>query len=80
MKIDKTAGGKLVESTIKSFSCRKDRRREFLAFISNNVGDTKYCAMIKKRINLPQNGKYNGRSYPLDTHVSNNCQAVDYIQ
>ena len=63
--------------TIKSFDCCKDGSGAYLALIANHARDTKYCSIIKKRMNLLQNIKWNGRSYPLESHVSNHRQAVD---
>ena len=59
------------------FSRNKDGRAAFRALIANHAGDTKYRAISKKRMNLLQNIKWNGRSYPLESHVSNHRQAVD---
>ena len=47
------------------------------ALVANHAGDTKYRAISKKRMNLLQNIKWNDRSYPLVSHVSNHRQAVD---
>jgi len=69
-----------VESTAKAFAWTKDGRGSFLAIIANYAGETKYCAIHKKRMNLLKNIKWNGRSYPLETHLSNHCQAVDDIR
>ena len=80
IKIEKATRGTSVESTVKSFSRRKDGRGAFLALISNHAGDTKYRAILKKRMNLLQTIKWNGRSYPLETHVSNHRQAVDDLR
>ena len=80
MKIEKASRGTSVESTVKSFARRKDGRGAFLALIANHAGDTKYRAILKKRMNLLQNIKWNGRAYPLETHISNHRQAVDDIR
>ena len=80
MKIEKATRGTSVESTVKSFSRRKDGRGAFLALIANHAGDTKYRAILKKRMTLLQTIKWNGRSYPLETHVSNHRQAVDDLR
>ena len=60
IKIEKATRGTSVESTVKSFSRRKDGRGAFLALISNHAGDTKYRAILKKRMNLLQTIKWNG--------------------
>jgi hypothetical protein len=80
MKVEKATRGTSVESTVKAFSRRKDGRGAFLALISNHAGDTKYRAILKKRMSLLQNIKWNGRAYPLETHVSNHRQAVDELR
>jgi hypothetical protein len=80
LKIEEAARGTKVESTIKSFSCRKDGRGAFLALIANHAGITKYCAISKKRLNFLQNIKWNGCSYPLESHVSNHRVAYDDLQ
>jgi hypothetical protein len=80
MKIDEAARGTSVESTVKAFSRRNDGRGAFLALIANHAGDTKYRSIMKKRLNLLQNIKWNGRAYPLESHVSNHRQAVDDIR
>ena len=77
LKIEKASRGTSVESTVKAFSRRKDGRGAYLALIANHAGDTKYRAIHKKRMNLLQGIKWNGRSYPLESHVSNHRQAVD---
>ena len=80
LKVEKACRGTSVESTVKSFARRKDGRGAFLALISNHAGDTKYRAILKKRMNLLQNIKWNGRSYPLESHVSNHRQAIDDLR
>ena len=80
IKIEKACRGTSVESTVKAFSRRKDGRGAFLALIANHAGDTKYRAINKKRMNLLQTIKWNGRAYPLETHVSNHRQAVDDLK
>lgn len=77
MKIEEAVRGTSVETTIKSFSRRKDGRGAFLALIANHAGETKYRSISKKRFNLLQNIKWNGRAYPLESHVSNHRQAHD---
>ena len=68
-----------MESTIKSYSRRKDSRSAFLALVLNHAGDTKYRAIVKSRINLLQNIKWNGRNYPLEQHVSNHRTPIDNL-
>ena len=80
MKIEKAARGTSVESTVKTFSRRKDGRGAYLALIANHAGDTKYRAILKKKMNLLQNIKWNGRAYPLESHVSNHRSAVDDLR
>ena len=80
MKVEAAVRGTSVESTVKAFSRRKDGRGAYFALIANHAGDTKYRAILKKRMNLLQNNKWNGRSYPLETHVSNHRQAIDDIR
>ena len=60
--IAKAVAGTSVESTIKSYSRRKDGLSAFLAIIVNHVGDTKYRAIVKYGSNLLQNIKWNGRN------------------
>ena len=80
MMIAKAVAGTSVESTIKSFSRRKDGRAAFQALIANHAGDTKYRSIVKARNNLLQNVKWNGRNYPLEQHVSNHRTAVDDLR
>ena len=77
MLISKAVAGTSVESTIKSFSRQKDGRAAYLALVANHAGDGKYRAIVKARMNLLQNIKWNGRSFPLEQHVSNHRTAVD---
>ena len=77
MMISKAVAGTSVESTIKSFSRRKDGRAAYLALVSNHAGDEKYRAIVKSRMNMLQNVKWNGRSFPLEQHVSNHRTAID---
>jgi hypothetical protein len=77
MMISKAVAGTSVESTIKSFSRQKDGRAAYKALVANHAGDEKYRAIVKARMNLLQNIKWNGRSYPLEQHVSNHRTAVD---
>ena len=80
MKVEKATHGTSIESTVKAFSRRKDGRGAFLALVANHAGDTKYRAILKKCMNLLQNIKWNGRAYPLETHVSNHRQSVNEIR
>ena len=79
MMIEQAVRGSSVESTIKSYFRNKDGRSAFKALISNHAGETKYCGIMKKRRNLLQNIKWNGRTYPLDTHITNHRQAFGDI-
>ena len=69
MKIEKAIRGTSVESTVQAFNRSKDGRPAFLALVANRAGDTKYRAISKKRMNLLQNIKWNGRSYPLESRM-----------
>ena len=80
MLIEKAVRGTSVESTVKTFARTKNGRGAYLALIANHAGDTKYRAIVKKRTNLLQNIKWNGRSYPLESHVSNHRSAVDDLK
>jgi hypothetical protein len=80
MLIEKSVRGTSVESTVKSFSRRKDGRSAFKALVANHAGDIKYRAIMKKRMNHLQNIKWNGRSYALESHVSNHRTAVDDLK
>ena len=79
MLIEKAARNTSVESTVKAFARKKDGRGAYFAIMANHAGDTKYRAIHKRRMNLLQNIKWNGRAYALETHVSNHRQAVDDI-
>ena len=79
MKIEEAVRGTSVESTIKPFARRKDGRGAFQALIANHAGEVKYRLISKKRLNLLQNIKWNGRAYPLESHVSNHRQANDEL-
>ena len=74
-KIEETARGTSVESTLKHLSRRKYGRGAFLALIANHASDVKYRAIAKKRQNLLQTIKLTGNSYALETRVSNHRQA-----
>ena len=80
MKIEEAVRGTSVESTVKTFARQKNGRGAYLALIANHAGDTKYRAISKKRLNLLQNIKWNGRAYPLESHVSNHRQAIDDLR
>lgn len=80
MMVEKAARGTSVESTVKSFARRKDGRGAFLAIIANHAGDVKYRSIMKKRMHLLQTLKWNGRAYPLESHVSNHRNAVDDLR
>ena len=75
--IEKASRNTSVESTVKAFARTKDGRGAFLAIIKNHAGETKYRAIHKKRMNLLQNVKWNGRGFELEKHVSSHRQAVD---
>ena len=62
------------------FACLKDGRGSYLIIVSNHAGDTKYKAIYKKRMHLLSSIKWNGRSYPLESHVSNHRQEIDDIK
>jgi len=80
IKIEEAVRGTSVESTIKSFSRSKDGRGAYYALIANHAGETKYRSISKKRMNLLQNIKWNGRNYPFESHVSNHRQAFDDLK
>ena len=80
MAIATAVAGTSVETTIKSFSRAKDGRAAFLALIANHAGDIKYRSIVKSRMNMLTNVKWNGRSYPLETHISNHRSAVDDLR
>ena len=77
LKLEKACRSSSVESTVKSFSRRQDGRGAYLALIDHHAGESKYRTIMKKRMNLLQNIKWNGRNYSLEKHVSNHRQAVD---
>ena len=77
MAISTAVAGTSVETTIKSYSRQKDGRGAYFALITNHAGDVKYRSIYKLRMNLLTNVKWNGRSYALETLVSNHRQAVD---
>ena len=77
--IEKLAHGTSVVSMIKSFVCCKDGRSVFQALIANYASDAKYRAIIKKKMNLLQNAKWNRHSYLLKSHISNHHTAVDVL-
>ncbi len=77
--IEEAARGTSVESTVKSFASRKDGRGAFFALRSNHAGEVKYRLIHKKRMSVLRDIKWNGRSYPLERHVSNHRQAVEDI-
>ena len=79
LKIEKSRGGTSIESTIKSFARTKDGRGTYLAVLANHARETKYRSIMKKRIKILQTIKWNGRAYPLESHVSNHRQSVDDI-
>lgn len=79
LKLEKACRGTSVESTVKTFSRRQDGRGAYLALIDHHAGESKYRTIMKKRMNLLQNIKWNGRNYSLEKHVSNHRQAVDDI-
>ena len=48
-----------------------------MALVANHAGDIKYRSILKSCMNLLTNIKWNGRSYPLETHISNHRTAVN---
>ena len=80
MKIKKSLRGTSIESNVKAFSRLKDSRGEFIALVLNNSDYTKYLATPKKHMNLLQKIKWNVIPYPLETHVYNHCQSVEYLR
>ena len=79
LKLEKACRGSSVESTVKTFSRTQNGRGAYLALIDHHAGESKYRTILKKRVNLLQNIKWNGRNYSLEKHVSNHRQAVDDI-
>ena len=80
LKIEKANRNTSVELTVKTFTRTKNSCGAFLKIITNHAGDTAYRAIHKKRMNLLHNIKWNGRSYPLESHLSNHRQEVDDIK
>ena len=78
-KIEQAVRGTSIESTIKYFSRKIDGRKTYEAMITNHAGDSKHRAILKQRMNVLQNVKWNGRYYPLETHVTNHRQAIDNL-
>jgi len=74
---EKACRGTSVESTVKGFSRTQNGRGAYLALIDHHAGDSKYRAIMKKRMNLLQNIKWNGRNYTLEKHISNHHQAAE---
>ena len=64
MKIEKTARGTSIESTIKSFSRHKDGRGTFQDLISNHASEVKHRSISRNKLNLLQNIKWNGLFHP----------------
>ena len=64
MMIEQAVRGYYVESTIKYYSCKKDGRSAFKAFISNHAIETKYRGIMKKRMNMMQNINVMGELIP----------------
>ena len=62
-------------STVKAYSRAQNRRGVYLSLIDHHVDDYKYRSTMKKRSNLLQNIKWNGRSYSLEKHE--HCQAIE---
>ena len=77
LAIEKACRGTSVASTVSGFSRAQNGRGAYLALIDHHAGDSKYRAIMKKRMNLLQNIKWNGRNYTLEKHVSNHRQAVE---
>jgi hypothetical protein len=77
LKLEKACRGTSVESTIKTYSRTQNGRDAFLALIDHHAGESKYRSILKKRMNLLQNIKWNGRNYSLEKQVSNHRQAFD---
>ena len=80
MHIEKACRGTSVASTVKTFSRTQDGRGAYLALIDHHAGDSKYRSILKSKMNLLQNVKWNGRNYSLEKHVSNHRQAVEDLQ
>ena len=78
--IEKAARNTSVESTVKAFARTKDGRGAYQAIVTNHAGVTKYRAIHKKRMTHLQTIQWNGRSIPLEKHVSSHRQAIDDIK
>ena len=50
--IEKSSRNTSVESTVKAVARKKDGRDDFLAIVANHAGETKYRAILKKRMKL----------------------------
>ncbi len=48
--IEKATRNTSIESTVKAFARKKDGRAAFLAIVANHAGETKYCAIHKKKV------------------------------
>ena len=80
MMVSHAVSGTSVESTIKSYARTKDGRGAFNALLTNHAGDTKYRSIAKSKTNFLTNVKWNGKSYPLENHVSRHRSAVDKLK
>jgi hypothetical protein len=80
LKLEKACRASSVESTVKTFSRTQNGRGAYLALIDHHAGESKYRTILKKRMNLLQNIKWNGRNYSFEKHVSNHRQAVDDLK
>ena len=80
MMVSHAVSGTSVESTIKSYARTKDGRGAYNALLTNHAGDTKYRAIAKSKTNFLTNVKWNGKSYPLENHVSHHRSAVDKLK
>ena len=69
LKIKKSCRGTSVKSTDKAHSRAPNGRGAYLALIDQHAGDSKYRTIMKKRMNLLQNIKWNGKSYSLENNV-----------
>ena len=76
-KIEKVSRVTSMETTVTTFARLNDGRGTYLTLIFNHAGDQKYRAVLKKRQNMLQDVTWNGRSFPLETHISNHRQAID---
>ena len=70
-KIEESTRETSEESTIDSFSRRKDGRGTFRPLINKHASEVKHQFISKKILNLLQSITWNGLNFSLESHVSN---------